>query len=141
MKNNATRTIRSEEITIDVRICAALAANRGCEVYLAAIAPDMELTVITLDEAPGILPCFDETDDTFGISKELPVAGCYNSKQMLELSGKRYLTGPVVFVRFNMEGEYVSLTMGDLHCIQEYLEQHSMALMADGKNLNCICLD
>ena len=58
MKNNATRTIRSEKITIDVRICAALAANRGCEVYLAAIAPDMELTVITLDEAPGILPCF-----------------------------------------------------------------------------------
>ena len=40
-----------------------------------------------------------------------------------------------------MEGEYVSLTMGDLHCIQEYLEQHSAALMADGKNLNCICLD
>ena len=90
---------------------------------------------------PGILPCFDETDDTFGISKELPVAGCYNPKQVLELSGKRYLTGPVVFVRFNMEGEYVSLTMGDLHCIQEYLEQHSAALMADGKNLNCICLD
>ena len=62
MKNNATCTIRSEEITIDVRICAALAANRGSEVYLAAIAPDMELTVITLDEAPGILPCFDEDD-------------------------------------------------------------------------------
>ena len=62
MKNNATCTIRSKEITIDVRICAALAANRGGEVYLAAIAPDMELTVITLDEAPGILPCFDEDD-------------------------------------------------------------------------------
>ena len=43
MKNNVTRTIRSEEITIDVRICAALAANRGGEVYLAAIAPDMEV--------------------------------------------------------------------------------------------------
>ena len=37
MKNNATYTIRSEEITIDVRICAALAANRGGEVYLAAM--------------------------------------------------------------------------------------------------------
>ena len=35
MKNNTTRTIRSEEIAIDVRICAALAANRGSgEVYL-----------------------------------------------------------------------------------------------------------
>ena len=142
MKNDSNPIIRSEEITIDMHICAALSESGGSgETYFAAIAPDMELTVITLDEAPDILPCFDETDDTFGISKELPVAGCYNPKQVLELSGKRYLTGPVVFVRFNMEGEYVSLTMGDLHCIQEYLEQHSMALMADGKNLNCICLD
>lgn len=111
------------------------------QVYLAAVGPARNLSAILLEEAPGILPCFDETDDTFGISKELPVAGCYNPKQVLELSGKRYLTGPVVFVRFNMEGEYVSLTMGDLHCIQEYLEQHSAALMANGKNLNCICLD
>ena len=142
MKNDSNPIIRSQEVTIDMHICAALSESRGSgEIYFAAIAPDMELTVITLDEAPDILPCFDETDDTFGISKELPVAGCYNPKQVLELSGKRYLTAPVVFVRFNMEGEYVSLTMGDLHCIQEYLEQHSMALMADGKNLNCICLD
>ena len=142
MKNDSNSIIRSQEVTIDMHICAALSESRGSgEIYFAAIAPDMELTVITLDEAPDILPCFDETDDTFGISKELPVAGCYNPKQVLELSGKRYLTGPVVFVRFNMEGEYVSLTMGDLHCIQEYLEQHSTALMADGKNLNCICLD
>ena len=111
------------------------------QVFLAAVGPARDLSAILLEEAPGILPCFDETDDTFGISKELPVVGCYNPKQVLELSGKRYLTGPVVFVRFNMEGEYVSLTMGDLHCIQEYLEQHSAALMADGKNLNCICLD
>ena len=84
------------------------------QVYLAAVGPARDLSAILLEEAPGILPCFDETDDTFGISKELPVAGCYNPKQVLELSGKRYLTGPVVFVRFNMEGEYVSLTMGDL---------------------------
>ena len=142
MKNDSNPIIRSEKVTIDMHICAALSESRSSgEIYFAAIAPDMELTVITLDEAPDILPCFDETDDTFGISKELPVAGCYNPQQVLELSGKRYLTGPVVFVRFNMEGEYVSLTMGDLHCIQEYLEQHSTALMADGKNLNCICLD
>ena len=62
MNDYSNRTIRSEEITIDVRICAALAANRGGEVYFAAIAPDMELTVITLDEAPNILPCFEEDD-------------------------------------------------------------------------------
>ena len=44
-----------------MHICAALSESRGSgEIYFAAIAPDMELTVITLDEAPDILPCFDE---------------------------------------------------------------------------------
>ena len=63
------------------------------QVYLAAVGPARDLSAILLEEAPGILPCFDETDDTFGISKELPVAGCYNPKQVLELSGKRYRSG------------------------------------------------
>ena len=88
MKNNATRTIRSEEITIDVRICAALAANRGGEVYLAAIAPDMELTVITLDEVPGILPCFDEGDACLNLPNTSaallqPGAGAEDGRQTL----------------------------------------------------------
>jgi len=53
MNNTATRMIRSEEITIDMRICTILAGGKKPgEVYFAAIAPDMELTVITLDEAP-----------------------------------------------------------------------------------------
>ena len=85
MKNNATRTIRSEEITIDVRICAALAVNRGGEIYLAAIAPDMELTVITLDEAPGILPCFEEDDAYLNLAAALlqPGAGAEDGRQAL----------------------------------------------------------
>ena len=63
MNNTATRMIRSEEITIDMRICTILAGGKKPgEVYFAAIAPDMELTVITLDEAPDILPCFDEKE-------------------------------------------------------------------------------
>ncbi len=52
MNNTASRIIRSEEITIDMRICTILAGGKKPgEVYFAAIAPDMELTVITLDEA------------------------------------------------------------------------------------------
>ena len=101
MKNNATRTIRSEEITIDVRICAALAANRGGEVYLAAIAPDMELTVITLDEAPGILPCFEE-DDAYLNLPNTSLLLCYNPAQVLKMGGKHYLTGPVILARTNI---------------------------------------
>ena len=88
MKNNATRTIRSEEITIDVRICAALAANRGSEVYLAAIAPDMELTVITLDEAPGILPCFEEDDACLNLPNTSLLL-CYNPEQILDEEQKQ----------------------------------------------------
>lgn len=140
MKNNATRTIRSEEITIDVRICAALAANRGGEVYLAAIAPDMELTVITLDEAPDILPCFDEDDALISV-KGAPLFISYNPAQILKLAGKRFLTGPVIFYRTDGHSTIVSLTVEDIYRFQTYLESHSTTLMADGQKLTCICID
>ena len=84
MKNNVTRTIRSEEITIDVRICAALAANRG---------------------------------------------------------GKHYLTGSVILVRTNMDGEVISLTIDEVYLFQKYLASHSITLMADEQKLPCICMD
>ena len=97
MKNNATRTIRSEEITIDVRICAALAANRGGEVYLAAIAPDMELTVITLDEAPDILPCFEEDDACLNLPNTSLLL-CYNPAQVrFAASAAQIRTSMVIF--------------------------------------------
>ena len=114
MKNNATRTIRSEKITIDVRICAALAANRGGEVYLAAIAPDMELTVITLDEAPGILPCFEEDDACLNLPNTSLLL-CYNPVQVLKMGGKHYLTGPVILARTNMDGRVISLTIDEVY--------------------------
>ncbi|WP_270565494.1 MULTISPECIES: hypothetical protein [Faecalibacterium] len=140
MKNNVTRTIRSEEITIDVRICAALAANRGGEVYLAAIAPDMELTVITLDEAPDILPCFEEDDACLNLPNTSLLL-CYNPAQVLKMGGKHYLTGPVILVRTNMDGEVISLTIDEVYLFQKYLESHSITLMADDQKLPCICME
>ena len=108
-------SIRSEEITIDVRICAALAANRGSGVvYLAAIAPDMELTVITLDEAPDILPCFDE-DDAYLNIPDSSLLLSYNPAQVLKLAGKHYLTGLVILVRTNMDGGVISLTIDEVY--------------------------
>lgn len=139
MKNNATRTIRSEEITIDVRICAALATNRGGEVYLAAIAPDMELTVITLDEAPDILPCFEEDDACLNLPNTSLLL-CYNPAQVLKMAGKRYLTGPVILVRTNMDGNFISLTIDDVYRFQKFLASHSVTLMADDQKLPCICI-
>ena len=114
MKNNVTRTIRSEEIAIDVRICAALAANRGGEVYLAAIAPDMELTVITLDEAPDILPCFEEDNACLNLPNTSLLL-CYNPAQVLKMGGKHYLTGPVILARTNMDGRVISLTIDEVY--------------------------
>ena len=122
------------------RICAALAANRGGEVYLAAIAPDMELTIITLDEAPDILPCFDE-DDAYLNIPDSSLLLSYNPAQVLKLAGKRYLTGPVILVRTNMDGEFISLTIDQVYLFQRYLMRHSVTLMADGQKLPCICID
>ena len=41
MKNDSNPIIRSEEVTIDMHICAALSESRSSgEIYFAAIAPD-----------------------------------------------------------------------------------------------------
>ena len=111
------------------------------QVYLAAVGPARDLSAILLEETLGILPCFDETDDTFGISKELPVAGCYNPKQVLKMGGKHYLTGPVILVRTNMDGEVISLTIDEVYLFQKYLASHSITLMADDQKLPCICME
>ena len=40
------------------------------DVFFAAVSPVLDLTVIQPKEAPHILPCFDEDDAGYGISKE-----------------------------------------------------------------------
>ena len=106
----------------------------------AAIAPDMELTVITLDEAPDILPCFDEDDACLNLP-DTSLLLCYNPAQVLKMGGKHYLTGPVILVRTNMDGEVLSLTIDEVYLFQKYLASHSITLMADDQKLPCICID
>ena len=141
MKNDSNPIIRSEEVTIDMHICAALSESRSSgEIYFAAIAPDMELTVITLDEAPDILPCFEE-DDAYLNLPNTSLLLCYNPAQVLKMGGKHYLTGPVILVRTNMDGEVISLTIDEVYLFQKYLASHSITLMADDQKLPCICID
>ena len=138
MNNTATRMIRSEEITIDMRICTILAGGKKPgEVYFAAIAPDMELTVITLDEAPDILPCFDESDASIHLP-DTSLLLCYNPAQVLKMAGKRYLTGPVILVRTNMDGNFISLTIDDVYRFQKFLASHSVTLMTDYSKITAL---
>ena len=141
MKNDSNPIIRSEKVTIDTRIYTILnGRKKPGEVYLAAIAPDMELTIITLDEAPDILPCFDE-DDAYLNIPDSSLLLSYNPAQVLKLAGKHYLTGPVILVRTNMDGEFISLTIDQVYLFQKYLMRHSVTLMADGQKLPCICME
>ena len=141
MKNDSNPIIRSEEVTIDMHICAALSESRSSgEIYFAAIAPDMELTVITLDEAPGILPCFEEDNACLNLPNTSLLL-CYNPAQVLKMGGKHYLTGPVILARTNMDGEVISLTIDEVYLFQKYLASHSTTLMADDQKLPCICID
>ena len=129
--NFTTTHIRSEKVTIDTRIYTILnGRKKPGEVYLAAIAPDMELTIITLDEAPGILPCFEEDDACLNLPNTSLLL-CYNPAQVLKMGGKHYLTGPVILVRTNMDGEVISLTIDEVYLFQKYLASHSITLMAD----------
>lgn len=145
--NPTSRTIRSEQITVDVSILSVLnhVASPGrqepdANIYLAAIAPDMELTIIMEEDAPDILPCFDEEDATIGI-KGAPLFISYNPAQVLTLAGKHYLTGAVIFYRTDNSSHIVSLTVEDVYRFQNYLEMQSVTLMADGQELACVCID
>ena len=62
------------------------------------------------DEAPGILPCFEE-DDACLTLPDTSLLLCYNPAQVLKMGGKHYLTGSVILVRTNMDGEVISLTI------------------------------
>ena len=93
--NPTSCTVRTEQITVDVSILSVLnhAASPGrhkpdANIYLAAIAPDMELTIIMEEDAPHILPCFDEEDATITI-KGAPLFISYNPAQVLTLAGNR----------------------------------------------------
>lgn len=70
------------------------------EVYAAVIAPEIELTITPLANVRSYLPCFDETDSCYSISEDVPLALCYDPRQVITLTGKRYLSGAVVFVRY-----------------------------------------
>ena len=113
----------------------------NAEPYFAAVSPVLDLTVIRPDDAPHILPCFDEADEGIGISEDEPLGFCYNPKQVIKLMGKRYLVGPVIFHRFDDERNFASLTMSDMYTIQKYLESNSVTLMIDRDKLTCICID
>ena len=54
---------------------------------------------------------------------------------------KQYLTGPVILVRTNMDGEVISLTIDEVYLFQKYLASHSITLMADDQKLPCICME
>ena len=60
---------------------------------------------------------------------------CYNPAQVLKMGGKHYLTGPVILVRTNMDGEVISLTIDEVYLFQKYLASHSITLMADDQRL------
>ena len=85
----------------------------NAEPYFAATSPVLDLTVIRPDDAPHILPCFDEADEGISISEDEPLGFRYNPKQVIKLMGKRYLVGPVIFHRFDDDGNFASLTMSD----------------------------
>ena len=111
------------------------------EVYATVIAPEIELTITPLANVRSYLPCFDEADSCYSISDDVPLALCYDPRQVITLAGKRYLTGPVIFYRTDGHSTIVSLTVEDIYRFQTYLESHSTTLMADGQKLTCICID
>ena len=108
--------------------------------FLATAAPGEALAVIRLTDAPNHLPCFDEADLLYGIPG-LPILMSYCPEQVMDIGEESYLVGPMVFFRIDRDGYTVSITLDDLYRLAEFLEQHSLMVVADGTVLPAIRLD
>ena len=108
--------------------------------FLATAAPGEALSVIRLADAPDHLPCFDEADLLYGVPG-LPILMSYCPAQVFYIEDEAYLTGPMVFFRIDRDGYTVSITVDDLYRLAEFLEQHSLMVVADGIVLPAIRLD
>ena len=85
------------QITVDVNILTMLKQAASClteaagrDVYLAAIGPDMELTIIMEEDAPSVLPCFDE-DDALTPEGNLTLVDDYHTNYS-DGSGQQFIT-------------------------------------------------
>ena len=108
--------------------------------FLATAAPGGALAVIRLADAPNYLPCFDEADLLYGIPG-LPILMSYCPEQIMDIGEESYLVGPMVFFRIDRDGYTASITVEDLYKLAEFLEQHSLMVVADGIVLPAIRLD
>ena len=108
--------------------------------FLATAAPGEALAVIRLADAPGHLPCFDEADLLYGIPG-LPILMSYCPAQVLYVDDEAYLTGSMIFFRIDRDGYTVSITVDDLYKLAEFLDEHSLMVVADGIVLPAIRLD
>ncbi len=113
----------------------------GHDIYAAVSAPEVDLTVIRIEDAAKYLPCFDEADECINIFDDSPVMLCYDPRQVIEIAGKSYLSGAVVFTCISYDGNYLSLTAEEIYNIQKYLKEHSVPLMAGKEQMICICID
>ena len=71
----------------------------------------------------------------------LPILMSYCPAQVFHIEDEAYLTGPMVFFRIDRDGYTVSITVDDLYRLAEFLEQHSLMVVADGTVLPAIRLD
>ena len=115
-------------------------ASTDKQPFLAAAAPDEALAVIRLADAPDYLPCFDEADLLYGIPG-LPILMSYCPEQVMDIGEESYLVGPMIFFRIDRDGYTVSITADDLYQLAEFLDEHSLMVVADGTVLPAIRLD
>lgn len=138
MKNNTARTSLSPGVPWTLP--DSHQPGGPTEVYLAAVAPDLELTILPLCRATEFLPCFDESDICHSI-RGTPLLFSHHPAQKLTLGGRCYLLGTVLFFRAGPMGEIVTLTAEDLYTIQQFLETHSVTLMYGREKLCCLCME
>ena len=106
-------------------------------------------TAKTIDSMSKKLDHIDDTVTGFfsvmhmAMKHELGSAEPYfaATSPVLDLTVIRPDDAPHILACFDEDGNFASLTMGDMYTIQKYLEAKSVTLMIDRDKLTCICID
>lgn len=109
-------------------------------VLMVSARPGKTIQVMTEEECCKVLPVFGDCD-FIGQAPGLDLLMSYDPRHVVELDGVRYLLGPVIFYDVDEDGESISLTAREIYAVRLLVEERSVTLGADGKDVSALRLN
>ena len=116
-----------------------LEGEENAPTLMVAAVPGQSIQVKTVEECFYVLPCFGESD-MITTAGDTGLLLSYDERHVINLGDVRYLIGPAILYGVDEEGEDLSLTARDIYAARLLVEERTVTLCADGKELPALRL-